>query len=476
MLRYRKLGLIGNYPGNTVAPVVSGSLGVGNVLTTTNGTWTNTPTSFHYQWYNVIGGVSTPVGTDANTYTQASGDIGDNIYCVVQAVNAAGSGFAFSNQVGPVTGSLSAGTLAFDVANGWVTGQDPPALVITLPSNGSIQVNDWYRIVYGTSPTLTGATDGPWYQITSTDILSGGTGTTSYPWGTSPPPGLTYFGMQFGRGANALSITSTSPLSNIINDTLAAWVPSALYQSGEWGYVFDPSSTANFWQDSAGTVAGAFGSPIGKLIDVYSGGNHHFTQGTTAKQPGAASPGWMSFDGTDDLLAFAGQGLFAGVNGCSIVMAVEGAARASVSFLWLEESTSSNNPVYQPGTRCDNTLGTSQPIVFERTDTGSQNTDSVAGIALYDGNPHVLSLVDTVALGAGSVNSWVDRVAGTNVNYTRGTLTLNNTSLGAGQRTSEGNWWPGSVGRAIFINRPLTSAERAAAEAWCAAPYGISLP
>jgi hypothetical protein len=37
-------------PSNTVAPVVSGTANIGNTLTTTTGTWTNTPSSYTYQW------------------------------------------------------------------------------------------------------------------------------------------------------------------------------------------------------------------------------------------------------------------------------------------------------------------------------------------------------------------------------------------------------------------------------------------
>ena len=38
-------------PLNTVAPVISGTASVGQTLTvTSDGTWTNTPTSYTYQW------------------------------------------------------------------------------------------------------------------------------------------------------------------------------------------------------------------------------------------------------------------------------------------------------------------------------------------------------------------------------------------------------------------------------------------
>ena len=83
-----------NYaPVNTVAPVVSGTAVVGQVLTTTDGTWSNSPSSFSYQWKRGV----TNVGTNATTYTLVSADAGQSMTCVVTATNAAGSANATSN-------------------------------------------------------------------------------------------------------------------------------------------------------------------------------------------------------------------------------------------------------------------------------------------------------------------------------------------------------------------------------------------
>jgi hypothetical protein len=80
-------------PVNTVAPVISGTAVVGQVLSTTNGTWDNIPLSFSYQWKRGV----TNVGTNANTYTLVSADAGQSITCVVTATNAGGSANATSN-------------------------------------------------------------------------------------------------------------------------------------------------------------------------------------------------------------------------------------------------------------------------------------------------------------------------------------------------------------------------------------------
>ena len=80
-------------PVNTVLPNVTGTAVVGNALTTTNGTWTNSPTSYAYQWKRG----ATNIGTNANTYTLVNADAGQSITCVVTATNAVGSTPATSN-------------------------------------------------------------------------------------------------------------------------------------------------------------------------------------------------------------------------------------------------------------------------------------------------------------------------------------------------------------------------------------------
>lgn len=84
-----QLGASGSVPVISVAPVVSGATSVGSLLTTTNGTWTNTPTSYAYQWLR--GG--TPIsGATSQTYTVVSADQGTTLTARVTASNASGAG------------------------------------------------------------------------------------------------------------------------------------------------------------------------------------------------------------------------------------------------------------------------------------------------------------------------------------------------------------------------------------------------
>jgi len=82
-------------PVNTVLPDITGTAVVGNVLTTDDGTWTGSPTSYAYQWKRG----ATNIGTNANTYTLVTADAGQSITCVVTATNAVGSTPATSNAV-----------------------------------------------------------------------------------------------------------------------------------------------------------------------------------------------------------------------------------------------------------------------------------------------------------------------------------------------------------------------------------------
>jgi hypothetical protein len=71
-------------PVNTGLPVVSGTGTVGQVLTTTNGTWLNTPT-FTYAWMR--SGVVI-AGATAVTYTLVAGDSTKAVSSVVTATKA----------------------------------------------------------------------------------------------------------------------------------------------------------------------------------------------------------------------------------------------------------------------------------------------------------------------------------------------------------------------------------------------------
>jgi len=87
------IGASATAPVNTVLPNVTGGLYVGDLLTTTDGTWTGSPTSYSYQWKRG----ATNIGTNANTYTLVSADANTAITCVVTATNATGSTNATSN-------------------------------------------------------------------------------------------------------------------------------------------------------------------------------------------------------------------------------------------------------------------------------------------------------------------------------------------------------------------------------------------
>ena len=80
-------------PVNLTIPDVNSNPYVGDLLTTTNGDWSGSPTSYAYQWKRG----ATNIGTGVNTYTLVSADIGQNITCIVTATNAAGSTPATSN-------------------------------------------------------------------------------------------------------------------------------------------------------------------------------------------------------------------------------------------------------------------------------------------------------------------------------------------------------------------------------------------
>lgn len=97
-------------PVNTAPPTISGTPQVGQTLTASNGTWTNSPTSFAYQWLrcNPGGNACTNVpNATQKTYTLVVADAGRTMRVRVTATNADGSASAESTQTAPVTPAVS---------------------------------------------------------------------------------------------------------------------------------------------------------------------------------------------------------------------------------------------------------------------------------------------------------------------------------------------------------------------------------
>jgi hypothetical protein len=93
-------------PGNTAPPTVTGTPQVGNTLSTSNGTWTGTPSSYSYHWQRCTGSTCTTIaGATAQSYLIVSADAGHTLRSVVTAANTDGKSTANSAQ----TATVSAG-------------------------------------------------------------------------------------------------------------------------------------------------------------------------------------------------------------------------------------------------------------------------------------------------------------------------------------------------------------------------------
>ena len=86
-------------PVNTAPPIIAGTPTVDQTLTASDGTWSNTPTSFAYQWLrcNSSGDNCASVANGTlKTYTLVGADVGNTIRVRVTATNADGSDSAQS--------------------------------------------------------------------------------------------------------------------------------------------------------------------------------------------------------------------------------------------------------------------------------------------------------------------------------------------------------------------------------------------
>jgi hypothetical protein len=162
-------------PTNTALPVISGTARNGATLTTTNGSWTSSPSTFAYQWKRA----STAGGTYNNitsatgpTYVADESDIGSFIKVSVIATNGIGSSSAVLSEATTVVVDIAPTNTALPVISGTArTGATLTTTNGSWTSSPSLFVYQWKRAstVGGTYNNITSATNRT-YELTDADI------------------------------------------------------------------------------------------------------------------------------------------------------------------------------------------------------------------------------------------------------------------------------------------------------------------
>lgn len=181
-------------PVNTVPPVVSGTVALGEVLTTTDGTWTGSPSGFTVQWLR--DGVAID-GETAHTHRLVRDDLGAAIVAEVTASPADpadASATALSNSLAPLPGTLvvedgtgkvdseSYATIAFADDYHSKRGNDDWAAQILNKKEAALRkatdfMTERYRTRWlGFRVTMTQALDWPRYDVPIYDTPGGARG------------------------------------------------------------------------------------------------------------------------------------------------------------------------------------------------------------------------------------------------------------------------------------------------------------
>lgn len=113
----------GTAPVNTTVPAISGSSTQGATLSASTGAWSNSPSSFAYQWNR--DGIAI-AGATASTYATSAADVGHLISVTVTASNGSGNTSATSSNFGPIAAAVGGSALGnTTVGSAWSNSPGP---------------------------------------------------------------------------------------------------------------------------------------------------------------------------------------------------------------------------------------------------------------------------------------------------------------------------------------------------------------
>ena len=200
-------------PTNSVAPVISGTTLTGSTLSTTNGTWTGSPSSYTYQWKRATaasGSYSNISSATNSTYVLTDADIDKYIKVSIIA----------SNSVGASSAELSAATsIVLDLTDSVVpTTTTPVATATGFTFSISNYSNSYTYAVSTTKGTVSRSTD----DVTVTGLAAGESATvtiavtrTNYKPGSKTVSGSATPPTTTTTAAPALSIVIQAPVTTV---------------------------------------------------------------------------------------------------------------------------------------------------------------------------------------------------------------------------------------------------------------------
>lgn len=179
-------------------------------------------------------------------------------------------------------------------------------------------------------------------------------------------------------------------------------------------------------------------------------------------------PKYLKFDGVDDYLNLPYMGLYAG-GSASIIAARDVVSQATDTYIISERSTTDADPKYFPSRQLARG-GNMDAYISD--DAAAVVLDTVGSTFGGAADKVIRSVVDT----GSNLKLYKNGVIAADDNYTRaGTLTLNNTTLGASVSTTTGNYAAMKLYGLIVTKSALTDAQRVRCERFLARKAGVML-
>jgi SPP1 family predicted phage head-tail adaptor len=414
-------------PVNAVAPVVSGGSGLGDVLTTTTGTWTGYPASFSYayQWRRNGSNIG---GATASSYTIVAGDSAASITCLVTATNAEGSTAQASNGITVQTFTAPVISGVPTISGTAEVGQLLTASAASVTGNPSPS-RTWQWLRDGSN--ISGATSST-YTLVSAD---GGTGVSV-------------------RQTETNALGADDAASAVVEVPVSGFDPATLFASGEQGAWYDPSDFSTMFQDTDGTTpVTAVGQAVARINDKSGRGNHATQSNATARpilRQDSSGFYYLEFDRVDDRLATASFNMAstAVTAAAAIIRSASGSANL-FSFTTSNENENNSFVLWSCRAITANDMGIAGRVTTTRTAISAGQAVGTQQIirASWDTSAPSMSLVLNKSQIASSDQSM-------------GSGSFGNKPLTIGSTATGGNFYLGRLYGALIVSRLLSEQER----------------